>query len=272
MKITEEKILNMDYVDFLALLNETNRPPGGKNSIRIMAINSFIDSSSHVLHSGCNTGYCTFEIAHLTKCRVIAFDINKNMILAAQKKLDPEPNFYKKIIKFQLGDARNLKFKDNTFDLVFSGGSTAFMSNPVQAVREHKRVCKPYGFLGDICLFYKRKPPLGLLNKINYLLDIKIKPWDKNYWLSLYKNEGLELYFDYTSDTSYNQTKKEVREYSEKMIEFSLEKYSNSIKNIAVEKLFAYMSLFNENHKYLGYCILLFRKNIAGEQISLFGE
>lgn len=271
-KLNVKIIQKMNYVDFLALLNETNRPAGGKDSVRRLALNSFVNFKSNVLHSGCNTGYCSFEICHLVKCRVTAIDINKNMIDTAQRRLEKEPKFYREKISFLVGNAHHLAFKDNQFDLVFSGGSTAFMKNPRLVVQEYKRVCKPYGFIGDMCLFYKTKPPRALLEKINELIGISIKPWGKDYWVGLYQNEDLELYYEYTNDMPYMPTERKVKEYCKIMVNDSLGKYSDSVKNAAQEKLFNYMNLFNENHKYLSYCVLLFRKDFIKEQISLFGK
>lgn len=271
-KLTKNEIRKMNYVDFLALLNETNRPPGGKDSVRRMAINSFINNTSRVLHSGCNTGYCSFEITHLTKCKVNAIDVNKNMVAVGEKKLKSEPAIFKKNISFSVGDAHKLKFKSNYFDLVFSGGSTAFMRNPSQVVKEYKRVCRPYGFVGDMCMFYKKKPPISLLNKINQLLKIDIKPWDKQYWLSLYENEGLELFYDYTDNMPYDPTKKEVKEYCEKMVRSAFVGQDEDVVKLGIKKFFGYMSLFNENHKYIAYSVLLFRKDVVREQVALFGK
>jgi len=271
-KYTKKEIMEMDYVDFLALLNETNRPPGGKDSIRRMAINSFLTENSSVLHSGCNTGYCSFEITHLTKCKTTAIDINENMVDASHKKLKKEPEVFRKKISFHVADAHNLAFKDNSFDLVFSAGSTAFMKNPSRVVCEHKRVCKPYGFVGDICIYYKKKAPVKLLNNINKLLKIEIKPWNKNYWVSLYQNEELELYYDFTDNMPYHPNKKEVSEYCEKMVKNAFFNQPPKITEAAIEKLFGYMSLFNENHKYIAYSVLIFRKDVVKEQVTLFGK
>lgn len=262
----------MPYVDFLAFIKETNRPPGGKDSVRRMAINSFINFKSSVLHSGCNTGYCSFEITHLTKCKTKAIDVNKNMVQAAKDKLKLELKIYRERISFQAGDAHNLIFKDNSFDLVFSGGSTAFMKDPPKVVREYKRVCKPYGFVGDMCMFYKNDPPLDLIKKINDLLKIEIKPWKKDYWVSLYANEGLELYYDHTADMPYNPTNKDLEKFCEQISTGAFASYPKEIIETANKKFLDYMSLFNENHKYLAYSVLLFRKDEAKEQVSLFGK
>lgn len=271
-KLTKDVVSKMGYVDFLALLNETNRPPGGKDSVRRMAINSFVNFKSRVLHSGCNTGYCSFEISHLTKCKVNAIDVNKNMVAAANKKLKFEPTIYKNNMSFNVGDAHKLDFRSNYFDLVFSGGSTAFMKNPSKVVNEYKRVCKPYGFVGDMCMFYKKKPPVNLVNKINKLLNIKIQPWDKQYWVSLYENEGLELFYDYTANMPYDPTNKDVMSYCEKMVRDAFVGQEEAVIKLGIKKFFMYMSLFNENHKYIAYSVLLFRKDLVEEQIALFGK
>ena len=42
--------------------------------------------------------------------------------------------------------------------------------------------------------------------------------------------------------------------------------------DVAVKKLYFYMSMFNENHRYLSYAVLLFRKSPTEEQVTLFGS
>ena len=65
MSINAKEIITMSYVDLMAFIGETNRPPGGKNSIRELVINTFVNSESSVLDVGCNTGYCTFDSGRL---------------------------------------------------------------------------------------------------------------------------------------------------------------------------------------------------------------
>lgn len=138
----------MSYVDFMAFLKEINRPPGGKASIRIMALNTFLTKNHKVLHVGCNTGSSTRELAHLVKCKCWGIDVNRNMIKVAQD-LTCKDN-HKELLKFEVQDARSLSYKNNSFDLVFSAGSVAFMSDRDKAIREFIRVTKLWGFICDI--------------------------------------------------------------------------------------------------------------------------
>jgi len=267
--MTNEEILQMDYVSFMGLLDENNRPPGGKKSIREILTNTFINSNSKVLHVGCNTGYSSFEIMHLTKCQVTGIDVNEYMIAAGKKKILLDQPELQKNINFELGDASKLTFADNSFDLVFSAGSTAFMSERKKCLLEFKRICKFYGFIADTFLFYSRKPPAGLIENINKTINIQIQDWDDQYWIKAYEEIELENYYYQKYQMEFLPTESDVQSYCEKLVKQST--LPQELYESAIIKLFSYMSLFNENHKYLSYGIAIFRKPYLKEQISLFG-
>ena len=79
------QIESMNYVQFMAFMNETNRPPGGKGAVRKVAQQVFLNSDNTVLDVGCNTGFISFELARLTKCSVIGVDISTEMIKVANE-------------------------------------------------------------------------------------------------------------------------------------------------------------------------------------------
>lgn len=265
-KITVQKIKRMSYIELMAFLEEVNRPPGGKNSIRQVVQNCFITKDSKVLDVGSNTGYCSFETAHLTKCRVIGVDINPDMIKTAKKLQKADPLGY--LMKFMVADATRLPFKNETFDLVISGGSTAFIDNKEKAIQEYKRVLIPWGFIADINFFYKIKPPIKLIKKLNKLMDINIESWDINYWLNLYKRCGLEEYFIYTNNVKQT-SRDEIKNYCFEIVR--QKKIDKEIQLKLVKRLINIVTLFNENHKYLAYGVFILRKRPIKEQISLFG-
>lgn len=265
-KITAHKIKKMNYVDLMAFLKEVNRPPGGKDSIRILVQNCFINKSSKVLDIGCNTGYISFEIVHLVKCKVVGIDISKEMIDTAEKNRRQDPLGH--LIKFKVADATKLPFKNESFDVVVSGGSTAFIDDKIKALQEYKRVLKPWGFIGDINFFYKIKPPSGLLEKLNSILEIEIKPWDINYWLNLYQHCELEKYFIYTNQIK-PVSRNDIENYCSIMA--SEKHLPKNINLILKKRLIEIFKVFNENHKYLAYGIFILRKRPNEEQISLFG-
>ncbi len=267
--LSKAQIEEMGYVDFMALLNETNRPPGGKDAVRQLVLNTFLTETSSVLDVGCNTGYCTFEIAHLARCNVTGLDINENMIKTAQSNLENDLPELRKKMKFMAGDAEKLPFGEGTFDLVMSGGSTAFVPDKQKAIKEYARVCKPWGFVGDLCFFYHTDPPKKVIDDINTLLGTNIEVWGKDYWLNLQKKCDLERYYEYTQLVGY-KTEKDVEEYCEIMITNA--GFPDETQKVGAKKMAAYMNLFNKNHKYLSYGVFISRKPLWKPQISLFGE
>lgn len=255
MKVSDIK--QMDYVDFMATLDEVNRPPGGKNSIRILVQNTFLNKNSEVLDVGCNTGYCSFEIAELVKCKVTGLDINKKMIGSANKYLYAYHSDLKRNVKFIVGDGMKIPFKDNTFDLVMSGGSTAFISNIPKVLSEYSRVTKQWGFIGDINFYYHTKPPKSLIRKLNNLMKTDIQPWNLDYWRNIYHKTGFEIYYHY-----FGKMEPVDSEKIEKYCSFLTDQknWNEKVKKIATERLTEIMTLFNENHRYLAYGVFILRK------------
>ncbi|MDD5197613.1 MAG: class I SAM-dependent methyltransferase [Candidatus Gracilibacteria bacterium] len=269
--ITEESLRSMSYVDFMAHINETNRCPGGKDSVRQLMQNTFLNSESKVLDVGCNTGYVSFEIGRTIKCDVTGLDINENMV--AQSKNNNTDPIASKYVDFVVGDGQSLPFPDNSFDLVTSGGSTIFIPNLQKGLTEYKRVCKDWGFIGDINFFYGKEVPTKTIAKINELLGIDIQPWNIDFFLNLYESVGLEKYHIYTGET-HKPTKEELKMYCKEMIQNSqYGELSRELQDAAFDKFYEYMELFYENNRYLSYGVFIYRKRPEEykEQISLFG-
>ncbi len=73
--------------------------------------------------------------------RIISVDISGEMLSVAQKRAAHLAMH----VSFLLGDAEVLPFSDHSFDTVVSSLSTCTFPNPVSALREMARVCKPEG-------------------------------------------------------------------------------------------------------------------------------
>lgn len=257
----------MGYVELMAFLGEVNRPPGGKQSIRMVVQNCFITKDSNVLDIGCNTGYCAFEIAHLAKCHVRGIDVSAEMIAAARKIQKKDP--LRKLVQFKIADATALPFRNGTFDVVISGGSTAFIGDKQKALYECQRVLKPWGFIADINFFYRNKPPLNLIRRLNILMGTDIESWDISYWLDLYSVCDLEKYLVFTQSIK-PVSRKKVEKYCDEMVQDR--RLGEKAMNMVRARLLRVMRLFNENHEYLSYGIFILRKRPTKEQTSLFGE
>ena len=75
------------------------------------------------------------------ECRIIAVDLSREMLSIAQQRAAK----LSMNVSFLLADAQALPFSDETFDTVVSSLSTCTFANPVAALKEMARVCRPEG-------------------------------------------------------------------------------------------------------------------------------
>lgn len=265
MDIDIKKIKDMPYVEFMAFLDEINRPPGGKVALKKMLDYCDVDKTSKILDIGCNTGFCSFESVLLKNCQVVGIDLSTDMIKTANKKLLEFDKLVRDKISFFNYDAKKMPFLDNEFDFIFSGGSTAFIDDIDLALLEYKRVLKSWGFFGDINFFYSEKPREGLIDELNELMGTNIVEWNKEMWIEKYIRAGFEVFDILEEEISYVDDNK-IEEYVYEL----LSNKNEEVKKASSEKLKNIMELFNENHKFLKYGIFIMRKREIREEPYLF--
>jgi len=268
-KIKKEDLNKISYTDFISLIKEENRPSGGKFTIREIVKNSFINEKSKVLEIGCTNGFSSIEINKLTNCNVVGIDINKNSIENAKKRIK-ENNLNPKKISFEYGNAENLKFDDNYFDLIICGNAMSFISNKSKAISELKRVLKPNGFISIVPIWYIKKPNPNVISKVNKELGFNINCTYEKDWSS-YDKWGLELY--YKKNYSFiKRSDTDIIKYANNMIDSkaNLNIYSISEKRIIKDRWIRTMKNFNENLSLTNFSIILLRKSLVKEEEELF--
>ncbi|KAF5420052.1 MAG: demethylmenaquinone methyltransferase / 2-methoxy-6-polyprenyl-1,4-benzoquinol methylase [Candidatus Methanocomedens sp.] len=98
------------------------------------------DLHGSVLEVGTGTGK---NLEYYPKdCKVTAIDISPKMLEHAKKRMAGMDN-----ISLLVMDAELLAFADNSFDYVITTFVLCSIPNPVAALREMRRVCKPDGLV-----------------------------------------------------------------------------------------------------------------------------
>jgi len=115
-----------------------------------------ITAGQYVLDIGCGTGYTACLLAKKHQARVVASDINPDLLEEAKKRITREG--VSDSVTVEEADAHDLPFPDDTFDQVIAESVLVFCDK-VRAASEIRRVLKPSGVFGDTEATYTRPPP-----------------------------------------------------------------------------------------------------------------
>jgi SAM-dependent methyltransferase len=96
-----------------------------------------------LLDVGCGVGTITWDLAaRVAPGRVVGIDTTEEILEPARANAvgDPPPH-----AEFRIGDVYDLEIPDDSFDVVHAHQVLQHLSDPVAALREMRRVCRPGG-------------------------------------------------------------------------------------------------------------------------------
>lgn len=114
-----------------------------------------------ILEVGVGTGLSA--LAYPAACRVVGIDVSEPMLERARARLERREIGHVRLSRM---DAENLGFADGRFDAVYAPYVLNVVSNPVCAVREMRRVCRPGGRLVFVNHFARGKNREPLVSRV----------------------------------------------------------------------------------------------------------
>jgi SAM-dependent methyltransferase len=133
-----------------------------------------LQPGERVLDVGCGTGIAA-AAAHAAGAEVVGLDGAAGMIAIARRQVPG--------VDFRVGDFNALPFEDSSFEAVISSHALLFADDPVAALREWRRVCRPGGRLS-----LSVPGPAGLTPSALYV--------------EIYRRHGLDATFAYPPVTA----------------------------------------------------------------------
>ncbi|HET7388236.1 MAG TPA: methyltransferase domain-containing protein [Nocardioidaceae bacterium] len=104
-----------------------------------------LSPDNSVLDIGCGPGTITIDLAHRTpRGTVIGLDRSANVIEEARNTAEGADVPH---AAFVVGDVYDLDYDDDTFDVVHAHQVLQHLSDPVAALKEMRRVCRPDGIV-----------------------------------------------------------------------------------------------------------------------------
>jgi SAM-dependent methyltransferase len=266
--VRAEEIERMDYNQLIGLVRETNRPPGGLDSIVTIAQRAFIRQGQRILDIGTSTGITAIEIARLTGATVQGIDINPASLDEARRRAVR----YRvaDVCTFRQQDATRLDEADESFDVVFCGNVTSLIANRDRALREYVRVLKLGGFVAAIPMYYVKTPSDSLIDAVRDAIQVRIEPLYKKYWTDFFAVPPLQPFFcqDFAFDSLEPQ---EVDEFVDHILARPhLDALDRDARAVVNRRYREHMQLFRDNLAHMGYSVILLRKEPEPMDRELF--
>ena len=154
-RLAAEEIAKLDPYKFMAVIGKRVIHPGGRASTRALLDRAHITADSRVLDVGCGVATTAVEIARQYGAQVTAVDIAPVMLERADANVTAAGTGDR--VEVAHGDILDLKYDDDSFDVVIAEAVTMFVDRQ-RAANELARVTK----LGGRVLateFFWRQPP-----------------------------------------------------------------------------------------------------------------
>src|SRR5688500_6170664 len=119
-----------------------------------------IRPGDQVLEVGVGTGINTS--LYPRNCKVTGIDLSAGMLDKAREHVAREGLRHVRLIEM---DAANLTFAEDSFDIVYAPYLVSVVPDPVQVVREMRRVCKPGGKIIILNHFRSANPFLSRIER-----------------------------------------------------------------------------------------------------------
>jgi phosphatidylethanolamine/phosphatidyl-N-methylethanolamine N-methyltransferase len=131
--------------------------PGRLEAMEKMALRA----GTHVLEVGVGTG---INLAlYPRNCRITGIDLSSKMLAKAQGRIDEKGLHHCELAEM---DATQLKFADNSFDVVYAPYVISVVPEPVKVAREMYRVCRPGGRVIILNHFKSANRLMGWIEKV----------------------------------------------------------------------------------------------------------
>jgi len=156
-------------------------------------------TDAKVLDVGTGTGLLAIGLAKgIPGVEVIGLDLSDVVLELARDNVQKSEGLLR--VSFEKGDAEDMPFEDDTFDLVISSNTLHLIKSPIKMFNEIHRVLKPMGrfFVSDfrrnwLGIFTNHVRASYLPKEVKDLLSqSKLQDWEvKDYffWLSIFSKE-----------------------------------------------------------------------------------
>jgi arsenite methyltransferase len=179
-----------DFFDFAAEVGLTKHIGSMEATKKLLALCG-IEQAEQVLDVGCGAGATPVFIAKEYGCRVLGVDIKARMVERANEAASRAG--VSNLVECRVGNAEDLPFENDVFDIVITESVTALPEDKQKAVNEYFRVTKPGGYVGLNESTWIKYPPTAEMEAwVKQDVGGNAEPQTPEAWKAILDNAGLQ--------------------------------------------------------------------------------
>lgn len=265
-----KEIEELGYYDFMGYMEVPFFNIGGTSSLDRLAELCQLNQESKVLVVGCGTGGNSCYLGNKYRCQIVGIDIAEKMVRHAQERAKILQLSDR--VKFQVGDAYNLDFPEESFDVVLTVFVSQFL-DPPRAYPGFIRVLRHGGYLGINEMYRADEVPQEAVSKVEEgeevfreITGLPFKLRSPSMWREAFERSGFRdvIIEEYSNIIQQNRTLSVVEEFGgwSKLLKTLWEMFVLALKSKKLRRRFGMISrgkrlLLRDNKvsMYIGYIL-----------------
>ena len=232
--------------------------PGGMKATRKLIDSCHIHKNTTVLDIACGKGTTAVYLAQNYGCQVVGIDISEDLVaqsiaLAKRKHVEDK-------VTFHVGDALNMPFSDDEFDVAISQAILILVSDKKKAIQEALRVTKPGGYIGWLELSWKKPPTKEFLDGVSNVICaycmLGVETFEN--WEKIFREAGVKQLEVIVSSMEFSGMRCMIAD--EGFLNASRIIYRYLSNSRIRKRMNTTNRFFGENGEYFGYGIYIGRK------------
>jgi len=260
--ITVNYIKEMNYPDFVWLVNQWNVPPGSHDTLSRWINYWKINSNSNILEVACTTWFSIREVCYITKASGLWFDFSHKAI---ENAVYNKENFTKWLnLDFIQADWYEFDNNWKKYSHVIVWWALKFFPDPEKMINRITDFLEDDGLILASPFYWVWKMPLELIEKAKRVFWFTITSEDYKEIMKLYSK--FEIIYEERKKMEL-ETDEEIDRYCKSTIDLAVKKLwinDSEIYSAMYNRLFEVRKMSNELRKFQEYStlILRYRKNI----------
>lgn len=251
-----------DIFDFMAKhVGLTVIHPGGLKATRSLIDSLGVTRESKVIDIACGKGSSAVFLAENYGCDVVGIDLSEDLVQEAKETARRKGLAAR--VTFQVGNAMELPFPDNSFDAALSQAMLVLVEDKVKTIKEAQRVVKEGGRAGWLEVSWKEEIDKEFLDKVSNVLCAYCMTNVSTYdgWSRIFRDAGVSNLLvkkgDDVRGTFMDRLRDEGLRNTAKIL---LNTMSN--KEIRTRSKLMY-KFFQDHDRYFGLGVYVFTKQAA---------